>query len=217
MELKYDEMTEEQRAELRARFEAEDKAKKLKQQQDRETYKTLTDTFVTTNIKKLQNLSSQMMQVKQEVFRDADMLIDMKDELFKTKADRRSNTFTTQDGLMSITLGNRINEGWDDTVNAGIAKVKEYLASLAKDDNSAALVDTVMGLIAKDRKGNLKASKVLELEKLAIKTQDEKFLDGIAIIKAAYRPAPSCQFIEVTLKDENGNEQKLPLSLAAMK
>lgn len=217
MELNYNEMTAEQRAELRALFEAEDKAKKQKQQEDRETYKTLTDKFVTDNVKKLQNLSSQMMLVKQEVFKDAELLIDMKDELFKTKADRRSNTFTTQDGFMSITLGNRINEGWDDTVNAGISKVKDYLGTLAKDENSAALVETVMGLIAKDRKGNLKANKVLELEKLAIKTQDEKFLDGIAIIKAAYRPAPSCQFIEVTLKDEKGNDVKLPLSLAAMK
>lgn len=217
MELKYDEMTEEQRAELRARFEAEDKARKQKQQEDRETYKALTDKFVTTNIKKLQNLSSQMMLVKQEVFRDAELLIDMKDELFKTKVDRRSNTFTTQDGLMTITLGNRVNEGWDDTVNAGIAKVKDYLASLAKDDDTAALVETVMGLLAKDRKGNLKASKVLELEKLAQKKQDEMFLDGIAIIRAAYRPEPSCQFIKVTLKNENGNDEKLPLSLAAMK
>ncbi|CAK7045216.1 MAG: hypothetical protein BACC_01235 [Bacteroides sp.] len=213
----YEKLTEKEKAELRAKLEAEDKAKKQKQQEDRETYKTLTDKFVTSNIKKLQNLSSQMMQVKQEVFRDADLLINMKDELFKTKVDRRSNTFTTQDGLMSITLGNRVNEGWDDTVNAGIAKVKDYLASLAKDDDTAALVETVMGLLAKDRKGNLKASKVLELEKLAQKKQDEMFLDGIAIIRAAYRPEPSCQFIEVTLKDENCNEIKLPLSLAAMK
>lgn len=213
----YEKLTEKEKAELRAKLEAEDKAKKQKRQEDRETYKTLTDKFVTTNIKKLQNLSSQMMLVKQEVFRDADLLINMKDELFKTKVDRRSNTFTTQDGLMSITLGNRVNEGWDDTVNAGIAKVKDYLASLAKDDDTAALVETVMGLLAKDRKGNLKASKVLELEKLAQKKQDEMFLDGIAIIRAAYRPEPSCQFIEVTLKDENGNEIKLPLSLAAMK
>lgn len=215
--MNYEEMTEEQRAELRARFEAEDKAREQKKEEDRETYKALVDKFVVDNVKVLQNLSSQMLVIKQQVFDSAGLLIDMKDDLFKTKADRRSNTFTTQDGLMSITLGNRINEGWDDTVNAGIAKVKDYLASLAKDANSAALVETVMGLIAKDRKGNLKANKVLELEKLAIKTQDEKFLDGIAIIKAAYRSVPSCQFIEVTLKDENGNDVKLPLSLAAMK
>ena len=213
----YEKLTEKEKAELRARIEAEDKAKKQKQQEDRETYKVLSDKFVASNVKKLQNLSSQMMLIKQEVFGDAELLIDMKDDLFKTKSDRRSNTFTTQDGLMSITLGNRVNEGWDDTVNAGIAKVKEFLGTLAKDDNSAALVETVMGLISNDRKGNLKANKVLELEKLAIKTQDEKFLDGIAIIKAAYRPEPSCRFIEVTLKDEKGNEQKLPLSLAAMK
>lgn len=212
----YSKLTPEEKAELKAHLEAEEKAKQQQIQEDRETYKTLVDKFVVGNVKTLQNLSSQMMLIKKNVFESAELLIDMKDNLYKTKADRRSNTFTTQDGLMSITLGNRINEGWDDTVNAGIAKVKDYLGTLAKDDNSAALVETVMGLIAKDRKGNLKANKVLELEKLAIKTQDEKFLDGIAIIKAAYRPAPSCQFIEVTLKDEKGNDVKLPLSMAAM-
>jgi hypothetical protein len=212
----YSKLTPEEKAELKAHLEAEEKAKQQQIQEDRETYKTLVDKFVVGNVKTLQNLSSQMMLIKKNVFESAELLIDMKDDLYKTKADRRSNTFTTQDGLMSITLGNRINEGWDDTVNAGIAKVKDYLGTLAKDDNSAALVETVMGLIAKDRKGNLKANKVLELEKLAIKTQDEKFLDGIAIIKAAYRPAPSCQFIEVTLKDEKGNDVKLPLSMAAM-
>lgn len=212
----YSKLTPQEKAELKAHLEAEEKAKQQQILEDRETYKVLVDKFVINNVKMLQNLSSQMMMIKKNVFESAELLIDMKDDLFKTKADRRSNTFTTQDGLMSITLGNRINEGWDDTVNAGIAKVKDYLNTLAKDENSAALVETVMGLIAKDRKGNLKANKVLELEKLAVKTQDEQFLDGIAIIKAAYRPAPSCQFIEVTMKDEKGNEIKLPLSMAAM-
>lgn len=48
-----------------------------------------------------------------------------------------------------------------------------------------------MGLLSKDRKGNLKAQKVLELEKLAVKSGDEDFLDGIKIIKDAYRPVPT--------------------------
>ena len=101
-------------------------------------------------------------------------------------------------------------------MEAGIAKVKEYLGTLAKDDNSAALVETVMGLLAKDRKGALKANKVLELERLAVKSQDKEFLDGIGIIKAAYRPVPTCQFISVETKDEKGNATPLPLSLSAM-
>lgn len=210
-------LTPQQRAELKAQIKAQDRAEKERIQSERDSYKKLVDNFVMTNIVKLKALSEQMSAIKTVIFNDAQTLIEMKEELFKTKADRRSNTFTTADGTMTMALGNRSNEGWDDTVNEGIAKVKEYIGTLARDDNSAALVETIMGMIAKDRKGNLKASKVLELEQLAVKHQDKSFLDGIAIIKAAYRPTPSCQFIEVTLKDEKGNEVNLPLSLAAMK
>ncbi len=210
-------LTPAQRAELKAQIEAEDKAEKARAQQAREDYKQLVDGFVSASVKKLQNFSSEMMRVKQEIFADADTLIKMKDELFKVKTDRRSDTFTTEDGSKSITLGNRINEGWDDTVNAGIAKVKEYLRSLATDEATARLVDIVMGLLAKDRKGNLKASKVLELEKIASKQQDSTFMEGVNIIKQAYRPVETCQFIEASTKDDRGNEVKLPLSLGALK
>lgn len=210
-------LTAEQKAELRLQLEAEEKAEKARVQQSREDYKKLVDGFVSSNVKKLQNFSSEMMRVKQEVFADAEALIAMKDELFKVKTDRRSDTFTTEDGTMSITLGNRINEGWDDTVNAGIAKVKEYLKSLAKNEETGELVDMVMSLLAKDRKGNLKASKVLELRKMASKKQDPAFMEGVTIIEQAYRPVESCQFIEVSVKDERGNEVKLPLSLGALK
>ena len=209
-------LTREQKAALKAQLEAEEKAEKARVQNERDTYKELVDATVRSNVRKLQELSAEMERVKAEVFGEFATLIRTKNELFRTKTDRQSDTFTTQDGLMSITLGNRVNEGWDDTVEAGIAKVKEYLATLAKDDNSAALVETVMGLLAKDRKGALKANKVLELERLAVKSQNPEFLDGINIIKQAYRPVPTCQFISVKLKDDKGVESQLPLSLAAM-
>lgn len=209
-------MTKEQRAELKAQLEAEEKAENARIEAERETYKQMVDTAVSSAVKKLQMLSAEMMRVKQEVFQEFGSIIDLKNELFKVKLDRKSDTFSTRDGAMTLTLGSRTNEGWDDSVDAGIAKVKEYLATLAKDENSAALVETVMGLLAKDRKGTLKANKVLELERLAIKTQDKDFMDGIRIIKDAYRPVPTCQFISVETKDEKGNSVSLPLSLSAM-
>ena len=209
-------LTAEQRAALKAQLEAEDKAEKDRVQNEREAYKQLVDQTVQSNVSKLQKLSSEMERLKEEVFTEFATLIKTKNELFKTKSDRQSDTFTTSDGTMSITLGNRVNEGWDDTVEAGIEKVKAYLKTLAKDENSAELVQVVMGLLAKDRKGALKANKVLELEKLAATSRDAEFIDGINIIKAAYRPVPTCQFIRVTMKDEEGKERKLPLSLSAM-
>ena len=214
--IKVDDLSEEQLAQLETQIVAKRKAKEARIAEERETYKNLVDASVAKCVKRLQMLSDEMQQVKAEVFEEFASIIDMKNELFHTKIDRQSDTFTTSDGSMSLTIGNRVNEGWDDTVEAGIAKVKEYLGTLAKDDNSAALVDTVMGLLAKDRKGALKANKVLELEKLAVKSQNEEFIDGINIIKQAYRQVPTCQFIQVEMKDEEGKSNKLPLSLAAM-
>lgn len=209
-------LTPEQKAQLKAQLENEEKAEKARKQKERDMYKQLVDETVKKAVEKLKTLSMQMELVKQEVFAEFGTLIDTKNELFKTKLGRQSDTFTTNDGSMSITLGNRMNEGWDDTVEAGIDKVKAYLNTLAKDDNSAALVQTVMSLLAKGRKDALKANKVLELEKLAMTSQDPDFIDGINIIKQAYRPVPTCQFIQVELKDEEGKSRKLPLSLAAM-
>ena len=190
-------LTQEERAALKAQLDAEEKADKARIRAERETYKELVDSAVRSNVRKLQVLSAEMERVKAEVFSEFAAIIRTKNELYSTKLNRQSDTFTTADGTMSITLGNRTNEGWDDTVEAGIAKVKDYLSTLARDDNSATLVETVMGLLAKGRKDALKANKVLELERLAVKSQNADFLDGINIIKEAYRPVPTCQFISV--------------------
>ena len=210
-------MTDEERAEYEAfRQEKAKKAEAARVKQERETYKEMKDATIRTNFELLKEVSGLMMEAKNTIFGNMGTLISMKDELYKTKSDRQSDTFSTEDGEISIKLGNRINEGWADTVEAGISKVKDYLKTLAKDENSANLVETVMALISKDRKGNLKANKVLELERLAIKSGDENFIDGISIIKDAYRPNPSCQFVEVRYKDEDGKERSLPLSMSAI-
>lgn len=210
-------MTPEERAEFEAfKKEKEEKAEKARIKEERETFKEMKDATIRTNFELLKGVSSFLLDAKNTVFGNMGTLIEMKDELYKTKSDRQSDTFSTEDGVISIKLGNRINEGWADTMDAGVQKVKDYLKTLAKDENSANLVETVMNLLAKDRKGNLKANKVLELEKLAIKSGDDNFIDGINIIKESYRPTPSCQFIEVRYKDDEGKEHSLPLSMSAI-
>lgn len=210
------ELSKEQRASLKAQLDAEEKAEKARIDQERQNYKDLVDVTVNASVNKLQQLSSQMERLKNEIFSEFDSVIKMKEELFKVKVDRQTDTFTTTDGTKTITIGNRINEGWDDTVEVGIAMVKRYMNTMAKDENSAALVDTVMSLLAKNRKGALKANKVLELEKLANKTGDKDFIEAIRIIRDSYHPVPTCQFIEVELKDEEGNPVRLPLSMSAI-
>ncbi|MCR5326293.1 MAG: DUF3164 family protein [Bacteroidales bacterium] len=207
-------MTAAERAELKAQLEAQERAEKQKREDDVNAYKDLVAGFCHRTKDRLLALSGQMRQHKDEVFADVESIIQLKETLYNTKVDRHSNSFTA-DGI-TVTLGRRTNDGWDDTVEVGISKVKEFLAGLAKDDNSAKLYTAVMQLLSKDRKGNLKANALLQLEKYAAQWNDPVFTEGVEIIRNAYTPIETCDFISVSYKDQDGKVHAIPLSLAAM-
>lgn len=207
-------MTSQQRAELKAQLEAQEAAEKQKRLDDMNAYKDLVAGFCHRTKDRLLALSGQMRQHKDDVFRDVEAVIELKEALFNTKLDRHSNSFTA-DGI-TVSLGRRTNDGWDDTVDVGIAKVKDFLCGLAKDEDSGKLYTAVMQLLSKDKKGNLKASALLQLEKYAAEWNDPVFTEGVEIIRNAYTPIETCDFISVSYKDEDGKVHAIPLSLAAM-
>lgn len=209
-------LSKEERAAIKAQIDAEERAEAANLQRERQSYNAMRDEFVTRTFQSLKQLSGCMQEQKQTIFEESAELDTMQQRFFKVKLDRKSRTLTHSDGHISIKVGNRLNDGWDDSVEIGIEKVREYLATLATDEKSARLVNAITRLLAKDQKGTLKANKVLELEKMANESQDATFLEGLRIIKEAYRPIPTCQFVEVKYKDENDVEHSLPLSMSAM-
>lgn len=142
-------------------------------------------------------------------------ILEMKSELFKTKIkdDQRSHTFTNSEGNKRITLGVYVTDGYRDTVEDGIAIVKEYISSLANDEKTEALVNMVFRLLARDAKGTLKASRIVQLRKVAQDTGDERFLEGVRIIEESYQPEVSKQFIRAEVKNENGMWKPIPLGM----
>ena len=209
-------MTAAERAALREQLEAQERADSQKRQESIDAYKQMVDEFCADSFERMKKISELLRAEKERIFADADLLIKQKEALFKTKSDRHSNQFTTSDGKVTVALGYRTTDGWDDTVNEGIAKVKEYLSSLAATEEGAKAVNIILKLLAKDKKGNMKASSMIQLEQEAAKNGNPLFVEGVQIIRDAYRPVDSCQFISVSYKDDNGVKHVLPLSLAAM-
>lgn len=201
---------------LKTQLDAEERNEKERIIRERENYKQLEDATVREEVNELMRLSSLMMAAKDRVFKAIGAVTDMQEELYKVKVDRKSRTYNTQDFSMTLKVGVRTNDGWDDTAQVGVEKVTTYLRTMAKDANSADLVDTVMGLLSKDKKGNMKLSSIIQLERKAEKSRDPEFIDGIRIIKDAYRPVDTCAFIEASRRDENGKEQGIPLSMSAI-
>lgn len=209
-------MTEEEKAEFeafqqaKARKAAEEKAKA-----DREMYRQMVDEEIENSIPVLLGISEEIKESKQKVLDNFKAILAMKSDLFKTKMrnDQRSHTFTNSAGDKRITLGVYVTDGYRDTVEDGITIVKEYIASLANDEKTQALVNMVFRLLSRDAKGTLKASRIVQLRKVAEDTGDARFMEGVRIIEESYQPEVSKQFIRAEMKDRNGMWRPIPLGM----
>ena len=209
-------MTEEEKAEFeafqreKARKAAEEKAKA-----DREMYRQMVDEEIENSIPVLLGISEEIKESKQKVLDNFKAILAMKSDLFKTKMrnDQRSHTFTNSAGDKRITLGVYVTDGYRDTVEDGIAIVKEYIASLANDEKTQALVNMVFRLLSRDAKGTLKASRIVQLRKVAEDTGDARLMEGVRIIEESYQPEVSKQFIRAEMKDRNSMWRPIPLGM----
>lgn len=206
-------------AEERREFETYRAEKKRKEQlavrkQMRKSYGELVDDELRTTIPVLRELSEQIRTIKNTVFDNFDTILKMKAEVLGlTKDGQRSHTFTSGDGNLRIILGVNAVDGYLDTVEDGISMVRGYIESLAKDETSKALVKAVLRLLSRDQNGNIKASRVLQLSRMAAETGNEQFIEGVQIIEEAYRPTETRRYIRAEYKNEKGAWTGIPLGI----
>lgn len=209
-------MTSEEAAEFRAFKEAQARKRaEEKKKADRQTYDELVDAAIEEAFPRLQNISDALKMTKKTVRDSFQAILDMKrDVLNLTKERQRSHTWTHSNGKLRITIGAHKCDGWKDTVTDGVQMVKEACLDLIKDETTRALVNQVLALMAPDKDGNLKASKALQLRKLADELHNERISEGVQIIEEAYIPSLSKTYIYGEVKDEDtGAWKPIPLGM----
>lgn len=209
------EMTEEELRDFNTFKQKRDKEQAVERaKRDREAYRVLVDETIESSVPDLLALSDVIKRTKGSVMDNFRTVIDMKSDVMKlTKDEQRSHTFTHSKGDKRITLGVYVTDGYLDTVEDGIVIVKEYIEGLASDAKTKSLVSMVMRLLARDAKGTLKASRVVQLRKVAEESGDDRFMEGVRIIEESYIPAISKQFIRTEVKDRNGMWKAVPLGM----
>lgn len=194
--------TVEMTAEEKAAWEAS-KKRAVKREQ-RKQLQELVDAEMGVAVSALMDCSNLLKTVKGKIFANFDTIMKLRRELNEDdnpESDEQfSFTFTSSDGLQRLRIGYNMNDNYLMQVEDGIKKVREYLQSLAKDEASGRLVDAVMSLLSRDQKGNLKASRVLKLSKMAEDSGNETFKEGMAIIRDAYSPTPGKTYIRCQVK-----------------
>ena len=71
----------------------------------------------------------------------------------------------------------------------------------------------VFRLLSRDAKGTLKASRIVQLRKVAEDTGDVRFMEGVRIIEESYQPEVSKKFIRAEVKDKNGMWKCVPFGM----
>jgi hypothetical protein len=191
-----------------------------RKRRDRETYEQLKSEAVTGAFDVLKRVSEELSKVKEIVFKDFEDVLKLKKEVFGISDEQmtrqESHTFTTTDGKISIILGSNTIDKWDETVDVGVNMVKEYLATLAKDPESAKLVGFITDLLKPNKDGLLKAGRVLDLAKKAAEIGDARLIEAVGLIRDAYRPQKTSTYIKVSYRDAENNETFLPLSISSI-
>lgn len=202
----------EDRQQLLRELEAEKTAEKDKKTQ----YKAIVDSTVGGILEKLMQAANLLADAKTLAYNELKALLETKQEVYEVKNNQKTHTFTTQDGGYRIIIGVKMLTRWDGTESAGVEKVKQYISSLAKDENSAQLTELVMNLLNPDKAGNLNPNRVMQLVKLKEKINNPLFADGVDIIMAAYAPVESTPFIEAYERDANGQYKNVELRFAQL-
>ena len=182
-----------------------------RREQELATYKALVDDAIRETVPEACAISETLATKKRAIIDRFHAVIRMKEELFRgTKAlrdGRYTDTFTNADGTARVTVGYNTIDNYDDTYTAGVEMVNRYIESLATDDKSLQLANMVTTLLRERSKaGQLKAQNVLRLEQMAGESGDDTFIEGMRIIREAYRPIQSKQFVKVEQKDPISNE-----------
>lgn len=208
-------MTQQEQAEFEAyKVEKEHQALLDAEKVRRAEYTQLVDQKIEAIVPKLRQISETLSITKAEVYRGFMDVLSIKSDIMNRKTDEnKTHTFSNVKGDKRITLGSYYIDAYLDTVDDGIEMVKDYLASLAKDENSRALVKVVLKLLSKDSQGTLKASRVLQLRKMAEESGNARFVDGVRIIEEAYRPVQSKTFVKAEYKKDNGEWVNIPLGM----
>lgn len=212
------EMTAEQKAAFE-RFQQEEQRRAAQQRASemRREYLEMVDREIGDIMPELMQVSEDIARAKRKAYDNFRTIVEMKEEIFRLRKDRdlevKSHTFTNSKGDMRITLGVYQVDNYRDTAEAGIEIVKEYISSLAKDAESQALVDMVLRLLAKDAKGTLKASRIIQLRRLADRSGNARFIEGVQTIEEAYEPVASKTYVKAEVKGGNGEWKSIPLGM----
>jgi len=199
----------EERNSLLISLMADEKKEKEQKKQERKVFKELSEEYVSDNVDFLINHKSITEKLIEDLFEDYATIKELKSKVYGSKK-QDSHTSTLADGSASITIGYNVTIGFDGTESVGVEKIKNFINSLAaNDENTKKLTKMVNTFLKPNAKtGMLNPAKIIELNKLRGDFEDEEFNEGLDIIFNAQIRNQNSMYVSGWKFVEDNNKKK---------
>lgn len=183
---------------LQQQIEAKQKEDADKEKRNKAALVDLTEDVVDKHIDNFVGLQGDLNQSILNLFDDAKTIIDARAEVYgNKKREQESHTLTKRDGTASIKMGWNMKPTFDGTESEGIAKIKEYMSSLAGDEkNEQIMMEFLNTFLKTDAQGNYNPQLVRKLNEKREVANSKLFDDGMDIIEASIVDIRTSMFVK---------------------
>lgn len=125
-------------------------------------------------------------------------------------------SITSSDGTMRVTRTRTTKPIWDERSEKAVSLIAEFLRDTVKKKD-VKVFDVLMSFIARDKDGNLEYDKVMNLLQHEDKWNDDRWIEGLTLIKESYRLDQTGFGYDFQIKNQEGKWERIELSFPSIK
>lgn len=124
-------------------------------------------------------------------------------------------SITNSDDTMRVTRRRDTEPVWDERASKGTQLIKDFLGDTIKK-RDLSLYEILMGFLERNEKGDLEYARVMDLYKHESKYQDERWQEGLRLIKESFSNHLKGFGYEFKSKGTDGKWQNLYLNFSSL-
>lgn len=180
-------MSDEDRKDLMAQLQKDEKAKRVALQKKRKAYEKSRERRIQKAIKGVMKLETQMTAFKDVISTMMEEQHAELDEFGKIPTKSKGGfSIISNDGNFKITRSRDTDPKWDETAHKGVELVKEFLVEEGAESSKPGLFKVFMDMISKNAAGELEYAKVMQFIKHESEFDNPKWVEGLRLIKEGY-------------------------------
>ncbi len=186
------------------------------QEEEKKVYEQEKDKTIASIFEKVGYLSETLASFKTDCHDMMEHQATKLEEYGKLRSNSKGGfSITNTDGSLKITRRRDTEPVWDERSNKAMQLIKDFLGDAIKK-RDIKMYEILMSFLERNSNGDLEYNRVMELYKHEDKFDDERWKEGLRLIKESFSKTLKGFGYEFKYKDTNGKWQNASLNFSSL-